>query len=478
MKKILICLFSLGLMISCVDDLDDYNIDQKQATEVPPATLFTGAVKNLTDVLTTPNVNINNYRFYVQHWTSTQYLDEPRYNMTSRLIPQNVWERLYRDVLVDLKESKRLVEEDELTSAEVKNNQLAQIEITEVYAWSVLVNTFGDVPYSQALDPENSLPAYDDAQTIYGEILTRLNSALGLINPGMEGFEEGDLLYEGEMENWVKFGNSLKLKLGMVIADVNPGEAQTLVEAAAPNVFTSLEDNAALPYLDAPPNNNPISANLNPIFTARQDYVAANTIVDAMNELNDPRRQYYFTQVDGEYVGGVYGFPNNYADFSTVNPTITDPTFESLLLDYSEVEFLLAEAVERGFNVAGSAEEHYNNAITASITYWGGTTAEAATYLVQPEINYNTASGDWRQKIGVQKWIALYNRGYDAWLSWRRLDAPNLEPPAVEGAGTLIVPTRLIYPINEQTLNGANRTAAAQAIGGDESSTQLWWDIN
>ncbi|MEX2592987.1 MAG: SusD/RagB family nutrient-binding outer membrane lipoprotein [Anditalea sp.] len=478
MKKILISLFSLVLMVSCVDDLDEYNIDQKRATEVPPATLFTGAVKNMTDVLTTPNVNINNYRFYVQHWTSTQYLDEPRYNMTSRLIPQNVWQTLYRDVLIDLKESKRLVEEDQITSAEVKNNQLAQIEIMEVYAWSVLVNTFGDVPYSQALDPENSLPAYDDAQTIYGEILTRLNSALGLINPEAEGFEEGDLLYEGEMENWVKFGNSLKLKLGMVIADVNPGEAQTLVEAAVPNVFTSLEDNAALPYLSAPPNNNPVSANINPIFTSRQDYVAANTLVDAMNELNDPRRQFYFTQVNGGYVGGEYGFPNSYANFSTVNPTITEPTFESLLLDYSEVEFLLAEAVERGFNVAGSAEEHYNNGVTASIIYWGGTAAAATAYLAQPEVNYTTASGDWREKIGIQKWIALYNRGYEAWLAWRRLDAPNLQPPNVEGAGTLIVPTRLIYPINEQTLNGANRTAAAQAIGGDESSTKLWWDVN
>ncbi len=147
--------------------------------------------------------------------------------MTSRLIPQNVWQTLYRDVLVDLMESKRLVGEDPLTSDEVKNNQLAQIEIIEVYAWSVLVNTFGDVPYSEALDPDNSLPVYDDAQEIYGQILTRLNSALGLINTGVNGFEGGDVLYKGDMQSWVKFGNSLKMKLAMVIADANPGEAQS-----------------------------------------------------------------------------------------------------------------------------------------------------------------------------------------------------------------------------------------------------------
>lgn len=478
MKKILITLFSLVLMVSCVDSLDDYNIDQKRATTVPPGTLFTGALKELTDALTTPNVNVNNYRFYVQHWTSTQYLDEPRYNMTSRLIPENMWVRLYRNVLADLKESKRLVGLDEITPDVIKSNQLAQIEIIEVYAWSVLVNTFGDVPYSQALDPNNSLPVYDDAQTIYTDILSRLNTALGQINQDEEGFVEGDVLYEGDMVQWSKFGNSLKLKLAIVMADVNAGEAQSLVESAAPNVFTGSEDNAAFPYLSGPPNYNPIAEDLNPLFTSRQDFVAANTLVEVMNDLNDPRRQFYFTQVNGNFVGGEYGFPNSYSSFSTINPAIIEPTFEALLLDYAEVEFLLAEAAERGYNVGSSAVAHYNNAVTASIIYWGGTTAMANTYLAQPEVNYATAPEDWRQKIGTQKWIALYNRGFDAWLEWRRLDAPDLQPPAVEGAGTLVIPKRMIYPINEQTLNGANRSAASQAIGGDEGATKLWWDVN
>ncbi|WP_460880073.1 SusD/RagB family nutrient-binding outer membrane lipoprotein [Pontibacter rugosus] len=478
MKKIFLCLLSLVLMASCVDDLDDFNVDQKRATNVPVATLFTGAVKNLSDVLTTPNVNINNYRFYVQYWTSTQYLDEPRYNMTSRLIPQNMWQTLYRDVLLDLKDSKRLVMQNEVLGPKVKNNQLAQIEMMEVYAWSVLVNTFGDVPYTEALDPSNSLPAYDDAQAVYNDILTRLNAALAMVDPSAEGFEEGDLFYEGDMSKWVKFGNSLKLKLGMVIADSDPGQAKTLVEAAAPNVFTSNADNAAFRYLSSPPNNNPISSNVKGPLTSREDYVAASTLVDVMNTLDDPRRQYYFTQVDGQYAGGRYGFPNSYASFSTVSAKIADPTFEALLLDYSEVEFLLAEAVERGFNVSGSAEEHYNKGVTASIQYWGGTAEQAAAYLAQPQVAYSTAPGDWRQKIGRQEWIALYNRGYDAWLTWRRLDAPNLMPPAVEGASALTIPTRMIYPINEQTLNGENRAAAGQAIGGDMSSTKLFWDVN
>ncbi len=466
------------LMASCVDSLDDYNLDQKRATVVPAATLFTGAVKNLTDLLTSPSVNINNFRFYVQHWTTTQYLDEPRYNMTSRLFPQAAWQALYRDVLLDLREAKRLVMEDQITAENVRNNQLAQLEIIEVYAWSVLLNTFGDVPYSQALNPDNSLPSYDDAQTVYADILSRLSASFDLIDPSVNGFTTGDVLYNGQMGQWLKFGNSLKLKLAMVIADVDPASAKTMVEAAAPQVFTGNADNATFPYLNAPPNNNPISSNVKGPLSTREDYVMANTLVDLMNELDDPRRQHFFSQIDGEFIGGEYGFTNNFATTSTVSAKVADPALEGLLLDYSEVEFLLAEAVERGFSVGGTAAEHYNNAIAASITYWGGTAAEAAAYLAQPGVNYTSAPGDWRQKIGTQKWIALYNRGFDAWVEWRRLDAPELSPPAIEGAGALTIPTRLIYPINEQTLNGANRTAAGQAIGGDVAETKLWWDVN
>jgi len=476
MKKIFIYLFSMMFMASCVDSLDDYNVDQKLPSRVPAGTLFTGALKNLTDVMTTPNVNTNNYRFYVQHWTSTQYLDEPRYNMTSRLIPQNMFQTLYRDVLADLKDAKRLVVEDEAILPAVKNNQLAQIEIMEVYTWGILLNTFGDIPYSQALDPENSLPAYDDAQTVYNDILARLNSGLGLISLDEKGLENSDVIYEGDMSKWLKFGNSLKLKLAMVIADVDPDQAKTLVEAAAPNVFTSNADNAAFPYLGEAPNNNPVSENLNPVRTSREDYVSANTLVDAMNTLQDPRRARYFTTVGGEYIGGEYGFPNSYAEVSRVNEDIIALDFEALLLDYSEVAFLLAEALERGFNVGGTVAGHYNDAITASFEYWGASGVGA--YLAKPEVNYATASGDWKEKIGTQKWIALYNRGFDAWLEWRRLDAPTLLPPVLPGTTSLTVPTRLIYPINEQTLNGANRSAAATAIGGDESSTKLWWDVN
>jgi Starch-binding associating with outer membrane len=480
MKKIFLIILPVVLLTACVESLDDWNTDQKRASVVPARTLFTNALKGVTDILTTPNVNSNNFRMFVQYWATTTYLDEPRYNMTQRLYSQNIWYAVYRDALSDLKEAKLLVNEDILTAAAVKNNQLALIEIMEVYCWTVLIHTFGDVPYSEALDSDLLLPKYDDAATIYSDLFVRLDAALGMLTPGTASFGSADLLYNGSVAKWVLFGNSLKLKMGMTVADVDATTGRTAVESAfAAGVIASQADNARYPYISAPPNNNPISANLNPIFSSREDFVMASTIIDAMNERNDPRREFYFTTVDGEYVGGNYGFSNAYGDYSHVSEKIIEPTFEALLIDVSEIEFMLAEAVERGFNVTGTAEEHYNNAITESILYWGGTEADAADYLAQANVAYTTASGDWKEKIGVQKWIALNNRGWDAWVEWRRLDYPQLLPPSGPSIpNELFIPVRMIYPVIEQTVNGDQWSTAAARYNSDSPNAKLFWDVN
>ena len=483
MKKLIIFFLPVLFLTACVDSLDDYNVDSKKATVVPAVTLFTNSLKNMIDVLVTPNVNNNNFRLYVQQWSTTTYLDEPRYSLTSRTIPQAIWQATYRDVISDLNEAKKLVTADQLLSEGSKANQIAQIEIMQVFAYSLLVNTFGNIPYTEAMDPLTPLPIYDDAKTVYYSLLDRLDAALGQLNTNGPAFGAGDVIYKGDVAKWKKFGNSLKLRLALVIADSDDAKAKALVAAAAPNVFTSNVDKAAFPYIDSPPNYNPVAQNLNPKYSTRQDYVIASTIIDPMNAVKDPRRSVFFTTVDGKseadggiYKGGNYGFTNTYTDFSRVSTKIQDPALEGLFMDYSEVEFGLAEAVERGY-IAGTAEEHYNKAITASLTYWG-VGSEAAAYLAQPKVAYTTAEGDYKQKIGVQKWYALYNRGWEAWVEWRRLDYPKLLPPTGGNAPDgLAIPLRIIYPINEQQLNGDNRKAASDAIGGDLATTKLWWDV-
>ena len=143
-------------------------------------------------------------------------------------------------------------------------------------------------------------------------------------------------------------------------------------------------------------------------------------------------------------------------------------------MDYPEIAFGLAEAAARGYSVGGTAEDFYNKAVTASIKYWGGSDADVATYLKNPLVAYTTAKGTYKQKIGTQKYLALYNRGFEAWTEWRRLDAPTFNVPANKTYAE--IPVRFTFPVGEQTLNKANWTAASTAIGGDKLTTKLFWD--
>lgn len=466
---------------SCKKDLTDLNKNPKVATNVQGQPLFSNAEKAFADIMTTPNVNNNIFEFIAQYWAATTYPQESRYDLGNRNIPQNWWTIIYRDVIADLQRSIELMSEEQkdptlLPEQQVAyKNRLAIAKIFKAYVFSVLVNTFGDIPYTESLQGDaNPTPAYDDANTVYYALLDSVAEGISQLDVTGSSFDDADLIYNGDVNKWYKFANSIRLKLGIIIADSDPARSKMEVEAAATaGVFESNSDNAIFRYLEAPPNVNPIWTNL--VQSGRNDFIPANTLVNKMNDLDDPRRPFYFSQdPNGGYSGGIYGSGNTFTNFSHVSDKMLEPDFPSVIMDYEEVEFYLAEAVERNMNVGGTAEEHYNNAVTASVLYWGGTQQQASSYLAQPEVNYATAPGPWKQKIGTQSWIGFYPRGFDAWTQWRRLDYPNLQKPA---SAITDIPVRYTYPSNEQNLNAANYQSASAAIGGDAVTTKLFWDI-
>ncbi len=446
---------------------------------VPAPTLFSNAVRGITDGLASSSVNVNVYRLVVQHWATTTYQDEPNYDFSTRNIPQAWWARMYRDVLIDLKEAKRIIAADITLTDATRKNQTAIADIMQVYAYSILINTFGNIPYTEALDFNIINPKYDDAKAVSDDLFTRLNADIAALSTTGSGFDsKSDLVYgsitseSSRVTAWIKFGNALKMRMGMVVADVDAAKAKTAVEEADKNTFTSSSDNAIFKYLMVTPNTNPIWVDL--VQSGRQDFVAAATLVSKLNSLADPRLSLYFKPNDvGVYVGGISGSNNTYSSYAKISDKVTATDYPALLLDYVETEFYRAEAVERGFAVTGTAQAHYNNAIRASIMYWGGTSEQADAYLLRPDVAYTTAEGNYKQKIGTQKWIALNNRGYEAWLEVRRLDYPALVVPTTAKSG---FPNRFSYPSNEQTLNKANYTDAAAKVGGDKVETKLFWD--
>ena len=463
-------------MVSCYTDeeYEDFNRDPDNPTEVSADFLFTSATVDLVDQMTSANVNLNVFRFLAQYWTATTYLDEPNYDLTNRGIPDNHWYALYANVLYDLKDAKSAVMEDEFLSEEEKAARIAQIEVLMVYTWQVLVDTFGDIPYTEALNAaEFPLPAYDDASEIYVDLIARISDAAATLDGSAVGFTDADLIYQGEMDKWSKFANSLKLRLGMRLSEVNPDLAQSVAESAiSAGVFTSNDDNAVVVYTGTYPNTNPLWDDL--VRSGRSDYLPANTIVDYMNALEDPRRDDYFDTNLGIFKGGIYGASNSFPEYTHVGTSFLDPTTPGILLDYAEVEFYMAEAAERGFGIPGTAEEHYNQAIMASIDYWGGTEAEALAYIQSPEVEYSTPEVSPLYQIGKQFWIAMYNNPFQGWSVWRKFDAPGLNVAADSG---LPVPLRYTYPVSEQNLNPTQYEAASLAIGGDRQQTAIFWDV-
>ena len=470
MKKIISILFATFLIIGCTnEDYEALNSDPNNPTDVDAGQLFVSATKSLFDLVEETNVNINNTRLFSQYWTETTYTDEANYEMINRGIPENHWNRIYQNVLFDLKDAKVRSVSDPM--------KVGQAEVLEVYGWSLLVDVFGDVPYSQALKVGESeyLPAYDDAAVIYDDLLARLDSAISALGGGGMGFGSSDLIYGNDGASWVKFAQSLKVKLGMRLSHVSPAKAKAAVESAASGTFTSNADNASLSYEGSTPNTNPIWVAL--VQSGRNDFVPANTMVDMLQDsLSDPRQDVFFnpsTKFAGKYKGGTYAASSTWASHSHIGTKMFEPSFRGVLLDFAEISFNLAEAAALGFSVPGDAPTHYTNGIKANFADWSVTGVDA--YIAKPEVAWATADGTDMVKIARQYWIAMYNRGFEGWYVYRKFDAPQMNLAATS---LLKVPKRYTYPASEQTLNGSNWTAAASAIGGDEQQTKIFWDIN
>lgn len=478
MKKYIIALGLAFGIIGCSDDYyDQLNIDHSNPSDVPASFLVTYATKSLADQMSSINVNLNIFNFISQYYTATTYLDEPNYDLNNRNIPGNHWNRLYTRVLYNLKDAKEKVTANTKLTPEVKANQLAVIEILEVYTWQVLVDTFGNVPYTEALQGSvNMYPVYDDAAAIYSDLLTRINHSIQTIDVNEPGFGDDDNIYGDNMSAWKAAAASLKLKMGVQLLDVNPSVATTAINSAYNDgLISSNDDNFMLQYLSASPNINPHYSDL--VLSGRSDYVAANTIVDYMNDLNDPRRVAYFDDNlgAGVYSGGIYGASNPFSAYTHLGARQYSPTMPGVLIDYAEVEFLLAEAAVKGITLGGDAASHYEAGIRANMAYWGIPTVNIDAYLAQSSVNWATAPGSAKEKLAKQFWLAMYSRGFEGWNVWRRLDAPQLNIAAFSGNP---IPTRYTYPLSESSLNPANYGQAASAIGGDTQTTKLFWDVH
>ncbi len=475
-KSILYILPAVLLLGACTKNIDSYNDQTKKAAVVPAAPLFTYGTLSLTNQLAN-NGGGNISLHIVQYMAQAVIEDNAQYNFQTAGMPNTQWNTLYESALNNLKRADSILGAtvpDATNSAATIANRRACVDVTAVYAWYILVTSFGNIPYTQALNPDNLFPKYDDQKAIMTDLLARLDKDLSNLSTTGTGFAVSeDLWFGGSIPNWISFANSLKMMFGMTLADVDPATSKSVVEAASPNAISNTSQNAIMKY-GSTPSNNPMYANF--VTAKRNDYVASKTLMDQLLSNADPRlTSYYGRNSSGNYVGAVMGVQTTFSTVSGPSTKDSASTLPYVVLDYSEMEFLRAEAVARGYNVGGTVQSHYEEGIRQSIKYWGGADSSVARYLADPSVAYATATGTDIQKTARQKWISLYNHPDHEWIDIRRLDYPVLPAPVAAVSG---FPNRLYYPTTEQTVNGANYTQAASAIGGDKVETKLYWDIH
>lgn len=474
MKKNIVAAFALVFALaSCNSQLDDINTNPN-ATEHPlPAYLLTGTLKQGADMYWGADNNFNSSLLFVQQWAKIQYTEPDRYDVSNTSFT-TLWNTGYATLITDLNTILNF------TDQEAHSNYKGVALALRSWVFQLLTDAYGDIPYSEA--GQKKTPKYDAQRDVYLGLLNDLKTAQSLLSTSGEKIE-GDVVYDGSIAKWKKFVNSLRLRIALRIADRESDLAKqevTAVVADAAGLIDSNASNFQFIYTSSP-QQNPASA----WFETRDDFRVSKTLVDKLKALSDPRLAVYAQLPTDEsvttYVGAANGLSNSEANnqgfAKTSKPGTYFLTSESpaVILSYAEVQFSLAEAVARGF-ISGNADTYYKEGIAASLKQFGVTDATViATYLSQPAVLYNAAN--YKESIGLQKWIAFYGQGLDAFAEWRRLDYPQL----TAGVSTVLdgkMPSRFFYPGTEQSLNGINYKLAVSSQGPDLLTTRLWFDVN
>ncbi|MBF9255276.1 SusD/RagB family nutrient-binding outer membrane lipoprotein [Pontibacter sp. 172403-2] len=490
-NKILLGAALLSFM-SCTKDFEEMNVSPNQPAEASAGQLFATAQYNFADNIGDEWNNGRMGMYYAQYWSSTYYTDESRYKIREG-VNQTMWNTFYADVLRELQEAQKLAAESNQNGSE---NQVAIAEIFQIMTYHYLSDIYGGpIPYSEALDPDNATPKYDSGPEVYAGLLADLEKQIAILDVTKPGFTSGDIVYSGNVALWKKFANSLRMRIALRMIDADEAAATEAIrkslDPANGGIISSNEESALFRWLSSPPNNNPI----NEAFKSRVDFSMSATFVNYLKKYNDPRLPVYAQPLSTDpnaYVGELYGLKqgderNSNGDQTVVSlPSVyaIGAQAPTILLDYSEVEFMLAEIAARNLSVGitGTAEEHYQKGIKASFAFANLSEDEANNYIAR--VPYVAA--EWKDAIGSQKWIAMYTQGIQAWLERLRLD---FEDPytgeeifvAPIGGSTdpdvTLVPERMSYPVTEAALNGESYQAAIDLLGKNSKGVKTWWDI-
>lgn len=372
-------------------------------------------------------------------------------------------------------------------AAEKENdkNYLAIAKVMNAWIYSNLTDAFGDIPFSEALKMEEGImkPKFDKQKDIYTALLNDLKEANSLFDTTKK-LSEIDLFYNANNSNdgilqWKKFCNSLSLRLLTRSLNKNGDlNVHARIQEIVNNptvypLFTSNTDSAVLSLSGIAPYLPPVARPQD--FTTGR--AAGEFFIDEMKKNNDPRMSMFFSTAKDLATNtsiGYKGAPSGYQlgtvfsyQPSNLNQNLAKAPMKILLMTYSELQFILAELSFKNI-IGGNTETYYKNGVTSIIEQWGAVVP--ANYFTNTNVGYNQSL----ERIMLQKYLSLFFVDHQQWYEFNRTGLPMLP-----NNGGLMndgkMPKRFMYPPNAKVMNPENYQNAAQAIGGDNINTKLWW---
>ncbi len=491
-NKYLYIFLMVFLMSACTDEFADINLNPNEPTAVPPSVIFPYAMREGIDRMhghrtRLERLGLDGGMLWVQYLARNQYTNEGDTYNPDASMRNNNWAGFFNESIINFQ---KVIDATGDPANEFFNeNYMSAAMVMRAYMFSIITDTWGAIPYTEALDGAagNLAPAYDSQEAIYASMLANLKTASETFDISGSAIT-GDNLFGGDILRWQKFANSLRLRLANRQAAKKPSESAAIFSEIMGNptaypIFTNNDDFALLYHEGRLNDNNNNAWNEIMVVDGREDWSISQTLVDAMTDgagnAMDSRLTVYAEPVTagpmaGLYDGAINGLPESIASVcintaSRPGQWFSRETAPVCLMTFSELQFILAEATLAGTYTGGlSASEYLELAITASFDQYE---------LTVPDGYFADKIAD-KGTIMTEKWKALFGQGLEAWTEFRRTGFPILpdaDPRAIfENDGE--VPTRLRYPESEYSLNGSNVAAGAALNGGaDNKLTPLWW---
>lgn len=463
---------------SCTKDFEEINTNTNAPVSVQPSLLLRQVIYDYGEEMS--------YEGFVaggllsQHMTALDFNLFDRHALKSPQLGGNPWAIFYRN----LRDNEIIINQSRTNEADAVYEGPALI--FKAYMTAALTDIYGDVPYSEAFRGQEGIvqPAYDLQEDIYlqpGGILDNLNEGIAAIENYSGSIAlDGDVLFNGDLDAWVRFANSLRIKALMRISDKENVSARLQALFDDANYISDNTQNAVFNFTDSEPNNFRMARLRAGDFG---NFVMSETMEEILEDLGDDRIDVLFRPRANNGNGDNYeGLLNGIdasstsvllADFSLAGTIFRENTgmLDANYMTAWETNFLLAEAAQRGL-ITAPAQILYETGVTQAHEHWN--TDLPVNYLTTTAA-YNTNGNDPIEQIITQKWIASVINGYEGWIEWRRTGFPALKNVSASLNNDLI-PVRMPYPAEEAALNADNYNTAATATNDNDINVLVWWD--